>query len=51
MTGGCPLLVEGVTEELKARAQMGWVGVVNNISNRVEATVPKEIKYFQANAG
>ena len=36
---------EGITEELKARDQMVWVGVVNNIRNAAEEIVLKELIY------
>ncbi|HWR18850.1 MAG TPA: TnpV protein [Clostridia bacterium] len=35
--------VEGVTEELKARDQMAWVGRMNNIKQRAEEIVIAEI--------
>ncbi len=34
---------EGVTEDLKRRDQMAWVGVMNNIRNRVNEIVQKEV--------
>ena len=36
---------EGVTEELKAADQMGWVGVMNNIRNRAKEIVLHELIY------
>ena len=36
---------EGITEELKARDQMVWVGAVNNIRNAAEEIVRNEIIY------
>ena len=36
---------QGVTEELKARDQMVWVGAVNNIQNVAEEIVLKELIY------
>ncbi len=36
---------QGVTEELKVRDQMVWVGVVNNIRNAAEEIVLKELIY------
>ena len=36
---------QGVMEELKARDQMVWVGVVNNIRNAAEEIVLKELIY------
>ena len=37
---------QGVTEELKARDQMAWVGAVNNIRNAAEEIVLKELVYI-----
>lgn len=36
---------EGVTEELKARDQMAWVGRMNNIAGRAREIVMEEIIY------
>ena len=36
---------EGVTEELKRRDQMAWVGLMNNIRNRAEEVVFNELIY------
>ena len=36
---------EGVTEELKCRDQLGWVGRMNNIRNRAEAFVKHDLIY------
>ncbi len=36
---------EGVTENLKATDQMAWVGAMNNIRNRAEEIVLKELVY------
>ena len=36
---------EGVTEELKATDQLGWVQRMNNIRNRAEEVVLNEIIY------
>ena len=36
---------EGVTEQLKAENQMKWVGMMNNIRNRVEEVIMKEYIY------
>lgn len=36
---------EGVTEELKARNQLEWVGRMNNIRNRAEEIVNSELIY------
>jgi len=37
--------VQGVTEELKARDQMRWVGMMNNIRASAEETVLRELVY------
>ena len=37
---------QGITEELKARDQMEWVGAVNNIRNATEEIVLKELVYI-----
>ena len=34
---------EGVTEELKRRDQMAWIGAMNNIRDRVNEIVLKEV--------
>lgn len=34
---------EGVTEELKRRDQMAWVGAMNNIRDRVDEIVLNEV--------
>lgn len=36
---------EGVTEELKAADQMAWVGAMNNISDRAEEIILREMIY------
>ncbi len=36
---------EGVTEELKRRDQMSWVGAMNNIRDRVNEIVLSELIY------
>ena len=36
---------EGVTEELKRRDQLGWVGHMNSIRNRAEEIVQNELIY------
>ena len=36
---------EGVTEALKASAQLVWVGRMNNIRNRAEEIVLSEVVY------
>lgn len=38
-------IAEGITEELKARDPMAWVGAMNNIRNRAEEIVRAEIIY------
>ena len=35
----------GVTEELKARDQMAWVGLVNNCKTRIEEIIFEELLY------
>ena len=37
---------EGVTEELKARNQLEWVGRMNNIRNRAEEIINNELIYI-----
>ena len=37
---------QGITEELKARDQMEWVRVANNIRNAAEEIVLKELVYI-----
>ncbi|MFG6347016.1 MAG: TnpV protein [Lachnospiraceae bacterium] len=37
---------EGVTEELKARNQLEWVGQMNNIRNRGEEIIKSEMIYL-----
>ena len=36
---------EGISEELKAQDQMAWVGAMNNIRNRAEEIVLRELIY------
>ena len=36
---------QGITEELKARDPMGWVGAMNNIRNAVEEILFAEVIY------
>lgn len=36
---------EGVTEELKRRNQMAWVGAMNNIQNRVREAIRDDLIY------
>ena len=37
---------QAITEELKVRDQMAWVGAVNNIRNAAEEIVLNEIVYI-----
>ena len=39
------MAAQGVTEDLKARDQMLWLGKVNNIRSRAEETVYNELIY------
>ena len=39
---------EGITEQLKAQAQMTWVQHMNNIRNRAEEIILKELIYGEA---
>ena len=39
-------VAEGVTEELKARNQLEWVGRMNNIRNRAEEIIKSEMIYL-----
>ena len=36
---------QGITEELKARDQLAWVGAMNNIRNAAEETICAEVIY------
>ena len=36
---------EGVTEELKRRDQMAWVGAMNNIQNRIREAIREDLIY------
>jgi hypothetical protein len=36
---------QGVTEELKARDQMAWVGVMNNLKSQAEEMIQTELIY------
>ena len=38
---------EGVTEEMKVRDQLAWVGAMNNIRARAEEVVLQELVYAQ----
>ena len=37
---------QGITEELKAKNQLDWVGAMNNIKARVEEVILREIIYL-----
>ena len=37
---------EGITEEMKRRDQMAWVGAMNNIRDRVNEIVLNEVIYI-----
>ncbi len=37
--------IQGITEELKAKDQMAWVGAMNNIKSCAEEIILKEIVY------
>ena len=39
---------QGITEELKARDQMAWIGAVNGIRNMAEEIVLKELVYIES---
>ena len=39
-------VAEGVTEELKARNKLAWVGRMNNIRNRAEEIIRNEMIYI-----
>ena len=41
-------IAEGVTEELKATNPMTWIGSMNNIRNRAEEMVLRELVYGEA---
>lgn len=41
-------IAEGVTEELKATDPMTWIGSMNNIRNRAEEMVLRELVYGEA---
>ena len=38
-------IAEGITEELKAADQMGWVGAMNNLKARAEEVILTELVY------
>lgn len=37
---------QGITEELKARNQMAWVGAMENVRNAAEEIVLRELIYM-----
>ena len=41
---------QGITEELKARDQLAWVGAMNNIRNAAEEIVLRELVYEEDGA-
>ena len=41
---------QGITEELKARDQLAWVGAMNNIRNVAEEIVLRELIYVEDGA-
>ena len=41
---------QGITEELKARNQLAWVGAMNNIRNAAEEIVLRELVYEEDGA-
>ena len=41
---------QGITEELKARDQLAWVGAMNNIRNVAEEIVLRELIYEEDGA-
>ena len=43
MSSGRVAKAEGVTEALKRRDQMAWVGAMNNIRNRADEIVRAEL--------
>ena len=43
-------MAEGVTEELKAADPMAWVGAMNNIRNRAEEIILRELVYEEDRA-
>ena len=38
-------VAQGITEELKCRDQMAWVGAMNSIRNRAEEIILREMIY------
>ena len=41
---------QGITEELKARDQLAWVGAMNNIRNAAEEIILRELVYEEDGA-
>ena len=41
---------QGITEELKARDQLAWVGAMNNIRNAAEEIILRELVYVEDGA-
>ena len=41
---------QGITEELKARNQLAWVGAMNNIRNAAEEIILRELVYEEDGA-
>ena len=41
---------QGITEDLKARDQLAWVGAMNNIRNAAEETILRELVYVEDGA-
>ena len=41
---------QGITEELKTRAQLAWVGAMNNIRNAAEEIILRELVYEEDGA-
>lgn len=41
---------EGITEEVKARDQLAWVGAMNNIRNAAEEIILRELVYEEDGA-
>ena len=44
-TFGAAYAAEGVTEELKARDQLAWVGAMNSIRSHAEEIILRELIY------
>lgn len=41
---------QGITEDLKARDQLAWVGAMNNIRNAAEEIILRELVYLEDGA-